>query len=151
MIGRVFDDELSEYERAVNPRIRSDMSKTFSASSPIPYKGFAFGLAIQVVPHYFNMPYSYRLAFFLLPGFVEWAWKTNDNRSHFRAAEFLSWVTAVRTSKAQIEIAKSLPELQGEVTQEAVNLAKPLGGINNVYSQLIKLAEAQSQSSLSSF
>lgn len=145
MVGRVFEEELQEYEAAVNPKIRDDMRKTFDASWPIPYRGFAVGTALQVVPHYFNMPYSFRLAFFLVPGVVQLAWRSWDNKSHFRSIEFLSWVTAVRTAKAQIERARLVPELQTAEAQEVARLAKPLGGINQAYKSLIDIALSQGQ------
>ena len=49
-VGRVFPEEVKEF-RGINPRISSDLNRTFNASYHIPYVGLAAGTGIFAFAH----------------------------------------------------------------------------------------------------
>ena len=144
-IGKVFPDELEAYS-SLNPQIVNNLNRTFKAGYEIPYVGLGIGAALNVYASLFNLPYSFRIGFLVIPVAAHILYRGSRAEDKVNSLQFLDWLVQYRTAKSQIEA--DIPYLQKETLQMYKSVVKSPRAIQDLYNDLIKLVAKESHEEL---
>jgi len=142
-IGKINKDEIEIY-RDINPRISSDLDKTFSTNFYIPKAGAFAGLGLNVFAHMFNFSYPYRLTLFIVPVAADYLIRFLDTSARHNSIQFLDWLISYRTARARLEFdSHKFQDVQGQIFQRFRHITKVTKPVNAVYDQLVNIVAAQ--------
>ena len=130
----------------MDERVSNDLIRVFNAKLDVPKKGLIIGLAVNVLAHLFNYPYSFRLMFLLAPAGGELFMHRINNKPYFRTLNFLDWVIQYRKSRAILETSGEVMfKTNQKVFDDYLKIAESKRPINDIYqeicSQVIKECE----------
>jgi len=139
VIGKIFPEEIDEFV-GINPNIHDNLKNTFRAGIRFPTLGFGIGIGLNVYAQMFNLPYSFRLGFLVVPMLAEIIYNVSDVEARIKSLEFLDWLTQYRTAKAQLEF--DAPQLKKDVSQifqKFRHTSKNTTTVEELHNQLVKL------------
>ena len=147
IIGKIFTDELVTYSD-IDPKIVVNLNRTFKAVYQVPIVGLGVGIALNVYASFFNLPYSFRIGFLVIPVVTHILYRGSRTENKVKSLEFLDWLIQYRTARSQIEVDTPYLQRNSNNLQIYKQMIKSSKTVQYLYSDLIQLVAKESHEEL---
>ena len=148
LIGKIFPDEIEGYSR-LNSNILEDLNRTFRVVYDVPYVGLGTAGVLNVYAHLFNLPYSFRFGFLLVPVTFEMLYRVSRVGHKVNTIQFLDWLIQYRTARSQIEL--DTPYFQRDskqIFQKFRHITKSTRSPQELFNDILQLVAEESHEEL---